>query len=52
MYIKYEEDIDENLLNAKFKKAGKTEIIIESPDGNKTIFDITIKRDTYELNKK
>ena len=33
-------------------KAGKTEVIIESPDGEKTVFDITIKKNTYDLTKK
>ena len=52
LYFKYEEGIEDYTLNAKFKKAGKTEIIIESPSGEKTIYDITIKSDTYDLKKK
>jgi len=40
------------LINAGFKKAGKTQMILESPDGKKTIFDISIRRDTYELKEK
>ena len=52
LYIKYEDGIEDWLLNAEFKKAGKTEVIIESPDGEKTVFDITIKKNTYDLTKK
>lgn len=52
LYFKYDTGIEDWLLNAKFKKAGKTEVILESPDGEKSIFDITIKRDKYEINKK
>lgn len=52
LYIKYEAGIEDWLLNAKFKKAGKTEFVLENPNGEKTVFDITIKRDSYEINKK
>ena len=52
IYITYENALEDWTLNANFKKAGKTEIILESPGGEKTIFDITIKKDTYKMNKK
>lgn len=50
--IKYEEGIEDWLVNTKFRKAGKTEVILESPSGEQTIFDITIKMDTYHMTKK
>ncbi len=49
LIIKYEDGIEDYVINAKFKKAGHTRGIIEAPDGNKRIFDIDIKRDTYKL---
>lgn len=52
LYIEYEDAIEDWLLNANLKKAGKTEVILESQSGEKTMFDITIKRDTYEIKKK
>lgn len=50
--IKYEESIQTWMIHADFKKAGKTEVILESPEGEKTIFDITISRDKYILKEK
>ena len=50
--VKYEPGIEDWLVHAEFKKAGKTEIILESPDGEKTVFDITIKRNTYSINER
>ena len=50
--IKYEEGVEDWFVHADFKKAGKTEFILESPDGEKTTFDITIKRDTYKVVEK
>ena len=52
LYITYENALEDWTLNANFKKAGKTEIILESPGGEKTIFDITIKKDTYKMSRK
>ena len=50
--IRYESGIEDWKVHAEFKKAGKTEFILESPDGQKTIFDISIRRDTYTVEEK
>ena len=50
--VKYEPGIEDWLIHAEFKKAGKTEIILESPDGEKMVFDITIKRNTYSIKER
>lgn len=50
--IKYEEAIEDWIVSAEFKKAGKTTVIIEDLDGKKTLYDITIQRDKYDINKK
>ena len=52
VYIVYDKNIEDYMVNAEFVKTGNTEFIIESPDGNKTIFEIDIKRDKYDLTKK
>ena len=50
--VRYEPGIEDWVIHADLKKAGKTEAVIESPDGKKIIFDITIRRDTYTINEK
>lgn len=50
--IRYEDRIECWMVHADFKKAGKTEVILEAPNSEKTIFDITIERDTYVINEK
>lgn len=52
VYIIYENNIEEYMVNASFSKIGKTEFILESPNGDKTIFDINIERDSYHIEKK
>ena len=46
------EQTNDCMVHADFKKAGKTELILESPDGKKTIFDVSIRRSTYTINEK
>lgn len=50
--IRYEDGIEAWMVHAEFKHAGKTEFVLESPNGEKNIFDITIERDTYKINRK
>ena len=50
--IKYEDGIEDWAIHANFKKAGKTVVVIESPDGNKSLYDISIMRDKYILKEK
>ena len=52
LHIEYEDGLEDWTLNANFKKAGKTEVVLEDPNGEKTMFDITIKRDTFDMTKK
>ena len=39
-------------VHAELKKAGKTELILESPEGEKRVFDLTIEEDTFEIVEK
>ena len=50
--IEYEKAIEEYLIRAEFKKVGKTNLIIEDPKGNKQIYELDIRRDTYDINRK
>ncbi|MBQ6229983.1 MAG: hypothetical protein IJJ74_02580 [Eubacterium sp.] len=50
--ISYNEDIEDYAIDAKFKKIGKTELIIESPSGEKVEIKIDIKSDSYKLTEK
>ena len=50
--IECEDETKDCMIYAEFKKAGKTEMILESPDGEKTIFDISIERSKYTIKEK
>lgn len=50
-YIVYEKNIEDYMINVEFSKLGKTQLIIESPDGEKITYDVIVKRDTYEINR-
>ena len=52
LYIEYDKNLEDYKVEAKFKKAGKTNLIIEDPTGNKTIYEIEIKRNSYDITKK
>ena len=49
--IKYDEGFESYCVYSRFIKAGKTKMIIETNDGSKRIFNIDIKRSTYELDE-
>ena len=50
--VRYENAIECWMVHAEFKKAGKTEFVLESPNGTKQVFEIDIKRDTYSVKEK
>ena len=47
-YIGYEEGIESWVIYTNYKKAGNVTLVLESPEGVKTFFDIHVKRDTYD----
>ncbi len=49
--IRYDEGLEDYLVHVDFKKAGKTQFILESPDGKKKVYDLNIKRDTYTISE-
>lgn len=50
--IKYEDAVECWMVHAELRKAGKTEFVLESPNGEKITFDLTIKRNTYTVKEK
>ena len=52
VYIEYDESLEDYKVDAKFKRAGKTNLILEDTNGNKTIYEIDIKRNTCDITKK
>ena len=50
--ILYFESIDEYMVHAEFRRAGKTVLTLEAPGGDKTEYDLSIERDTYTLFKR
>ena len=50
--IKYDDGLEDYLIEAKFKKTGKTNLILEDSNGNKEIYEIDIKNNDFDINKK
>ena len=50
--IAYYKQLEKYIVKDDFKKAGKTVIVLEAPDGSKEEYNIAIKRYTYEITKK
>ena len=50
--IRYESGVECWMVHAEFKHAGKTEFVLESPEGAKKEFEISIRRDTYQVKEK
>ncbi len=47
--IKYEQAIECWAVHAEIKHGGKTEFVLESPEGDKKTYTITIKSNTYDI---
>ena len=52
VYIEYEGEIDEYVVNAEFVKAGKTNLIIEDNEGNKTLFELKVNMGSFDIDRK
>ncbi|MBQ3409341.1 MAG: hypothetical protein IJH12_09080 [Clostridia bacterium] len=52
VHIEYDNGLEDYVVNAEFNRAGKTNLILEDSNGNKTIFEIDVKRDRFDINKK
>lgn len=49
--IQYIDSIESYCINTKFYKAGDTKLIIENPNGDKKIFNLSIGKNTYSLDE-
>jgi hypothetical protein len=47
--IVYIDEVEDYFVHADLKKSGKTVLILESPDGKRTEYDLSIEKDTYEM---
>ena len=52
VYIIYDKNLEDYEVEAKFKRAGKSNLILEDSNGNKTIYEIDVKRDNFNKIKK
>ena len=51
VFIVYEENIEEFMVNARFVKTGKTEFTLESKNGKKYTYEIDVQRNRYDLKR-
>lgn len=47
-----EQGLNDWVVHATFNKTGNTEVILESPSGEKSVFNIKVENNTYSINKK
>lgn len=52
VHIEYIEAIESYMVHADFKRNGKTELIIKTPEGKIKEYELTIEMDTYKLEEK
>ena len=52
VYIDYIKEIESYIIHADFKKNGKTELIVKTPEGQMKKYNLTIEMDTYKLEEK
>ena len=50
--VEYVESIDSYMVHADFKKKGKTELIVNTPDGTTKRYDLIIELSSYKINEK
>lgn len=49
VFVRYEKNLDDYCIGAKFYKTGETKLVIESPSGEKQEYKLTIGKNTYTL---
>ena len=50
--IEYNDNFEDWMVHAEFKKGGKTEFVLEAPNGEKRVFDITIEMNKCDFKEK
>lgn len=51
VFIIKDTNLEDYVINAEFKKTGKTNLVIEDTNGNKELFEIEIQNNSYTINK-
>lgn len=51
LFIVYNENIEDYMVNAEFKKTGETEFTLTSPDETEYIYKINVKRSSYDIER-
>ena len=49
--IDYEQTIESYLVRASFTKTGQTRLVLESPEGEKAVYELRIERYSYEVRR-
>ena len=49
--IEYVDSVECFMIRASFSNTGETELVLESPDGEKTVYDLTVERDSYRVHR-
>lgn len=49
VYIVYEENIEDYMVNASFTKTGETKLIVESPEGDKKVYNLVVHQTSYKI---
>ena len=52
VWIDYIESIECCAVQASLTQTGETELVLEAPDGEKRVYELTIERNSYEIKKK
>ncbi len=51
VFIVYEQNVEDYMVNTEFTGVGKTKLILESPTGEKYIYDLEIFEDRYNIER-
>ena len=49
VHIEYEEALEDYMVKAEFTRGGKTNLILEDSDGNKTVYEINVGYNTFDI---
>lgn len=49
--VRYIEGAEDYMIHAEFRHSGDTKLTLESPTGEKTVYDLHVERDTYSYEK-
>ena len=51
-HIVYYENLECYMVDVNLRRLGKQHLVLEAPDGVKTVFEVDVQRDSYKVNKK